>query len=319
MRPLTLLVVSDPSSSYLSLLDRLPKSVTVLTGNDPEFLRNAAPNADVILSDISGGSLQAAFTHALRVKWVHALSAGVDKILFPELIESPVPLTNSRGVFKDALAEFAIAAILFFAKDLRRLVRSQEAGRWDQFDVMMVRGQVLGIVGYGEIGRAAAKLAHALGLSVVATRRRAAPDGDPLLDRLYTPGQLREMLGVCDYVLVCAPLTPETRGMIGAAELNAMKSSAVIINVGRGPVIVEDELIAALKNHIHGAALDVYDAEPLPPGHPFYTMANVLLSPHSADHAVGWTTWSMLKFLENFERFYNGQELLNVVDKRAGY
>jgi phosphoglycerate dehydrogenase-like enzyme len=229
-----------------------------------------------------------------------------------------VPLTNSRGVFKDALAEFAVAAILFFAKDLRRLVRQQEARQWDQFDVLMIHGQVLGIVGYGEIGRATAKLAHALGMRVVATRRRAS-ESDPLLDQLYTPDQLHEMLGVCDYVVVCAPLTPETRGMIGAAQLNAMKSTAVIINIGRGPVIVEADLIAALKNHIHGAALDVYDQEPLSPGHPFYSLPNVLLSPHSADHAVGWTTWSMLKFLENFERFYNGQELLNVVDKHAGY
>ncbi len=315
---MTLLVVSDPASSYLSLLERLPKTVTVRVGNTPEFLRSNAPNADVILSDISGGSLQTVFSLAHRVRWVHALSAGVDKILFPALIESPVPLTNSRGVFKDALAEFAIAAILFFAKDLRRLVRGQEAGRWDQFDVQLIRGQVLGIIGYGEIGRTTANLAHALGMRVVATRRRAS-DPEPPLDQLYAPAQLREMLGVCDYVLVCAPLTPETRGMIGAAELNAMKSSAVIINVGRGPVIVEADLIAALKNHIHGAALDVYDTEPLPQGHPFYGQPNVLLSPHSADHAVGWTTWAMLKFLENFERFYNGQELMNVVDKRAGY
>jgi phosphoglycerate dehydrogenase-like enzyme len=318
MQPITLLVVSDPATSYLNLLERLPNTVRVLVGNTPEFLRTAAPEADVILSDISGGSLETAFSLAHRVRWVHALSAGVDKILFPALVESPVPLTNSRGVFKDALAEFAIAAILHFAKDLRRLVRQQEAGQWDQFDVLMVRGQVLGIVGYGEIGRATAKLAHALGLRVVATRRRAS-ETDPLLDRLYAPDQLHEMLGICDYVLVCAPLTPETRGIIGAAELSAMKPSAVIINVGRGPVVVEADLIAALQTRLHGAALDVYDHEPLPPGHPFYSLPSVLLSPHSADHAVGWTTWSMLKFLENFERFSNGQELLNIVDKHAGY
>jgi phosphoglycerate dehydrogenase-like enzyme len=318
MQPITLLVVSDPATSYLRLLERLPKTVNVLVGNTPEFLSDNAPKADVILSDISGGSLEAAFSLAKKARWVHALSAGVDKILFPALIASPVPLTNSRGVFKDALAEFAISAILFFAKDLRRLVRQQEAKQWEQFDVQLIRGQVLGIIGYGEIGRATATLAHALGMKVVAMRRRVA-DGDPLLDRLYTPKQLHEMLGVCDYVLVCAPLTPETRGLIGTAEFNAMKSSAVIINVGRGPVIVEADVIAALKDHIRGAVLDVYDKEPLPPDHPFYTLPNVLLSPHSADHAVGWTTWSMLKFLENFERFYNGRELLNIVDKHAGY
>jgi phosphoglycerate dehydrogenase-like enzyme len=132
--------------------------------------------------------------------------------------------------------------------------------------------------------------------------------------------QLREMLSVCDYVLIATPLTPETKGMIGEVELGAMKSSAVIINVGRGPVIVEEALVAALEQRrIRGAALDVFDKEPLPEGHPFYRLDNVLLSPHSADHTIGWEELSMQIFLANFERFRNGQPLTNVVDKKAGY
>src|SRR5258708_6606119 len=153
MPPINLLVMSNPTADYLRLLDRLPETVNIKIGNDAAFLAEHAPLADVILSDIGGGSLETAFSLARNVKWVHALSAGVDKILFPALIESPVPLTNSRGVFKDALAEFAIGAILFFAKDFRRLVRQQEMGQWEQFDVQLVRGQTLGIVGFGEIGR----------------------------------------------------------------------------------------------------------------------------------------------------------------------
>jgi phosphoglycerate dehydrogenase-like enzyme len=252
---------------------------------------------------------------------VHSMWAGVEKILFPELIESPAVLTNGRGVFKDGLAEFAIASILFFAKDLRRLVRNQEAGRWEQFDVQEIRKQVLGIVGYGEIGRETARLARSLGMQIHAVRRRVADSAaDAYVDRLFPLSALQEMLAGSDYVLVATPLTPQTRGMIGAAELAAMKPSGVIINVGRGPVIAEPALIAALEHgRIKGAALDVFDIEPLPAGHPFYRLPNVLLSPHSADHTVGWSNLAMEKFIDNFIRFRDGRELDNIVDKKAGY
>jgi phosphoglycerate dehydrogenase-like enzyme len=230
-------------------------------------------------------------------------------------------LTNGRGVFRDSLAEFAIGAMLFFAKDLRRMVRNQEAGRWDQFDIEMLDGQTLGIVGYGEIGRATARLARAFNLRILAVRRRAAlSENDPNLDSVYAPEQLEEMLAASDFVLVAAPNTPETRGMIGEPELNVMKNSAVIINVGRGPVIVESALVQALENkRIRGAALDVFDHEPLPEGHPFYSLDNVLLSPHCADHTVGWVELAVDMFVENFRRFQDGQPLHNIVDKKAGY
>ncbi|MGD0438494.1 MAG: D-2-hydroxyacid dehydrogenase, partial [Bryobacteraceae bacterium] len=264
---------------------------------------------------------RAAFLEARSLRWVHVLWAGVEKLLFPELIASPVPLTNGQGVFKDGLAEFALASIFYFAKDVRRLVRNQEQGKWEQFDNLEVRGQTLGVVGYGGIGREAARLAHAVGMKVLAVRKRTALAGtDPLLDRVYAPDQLREMLALADYVLVSTPLTAETRGMIGEAELKAMKTSAVIINVGRGPVIAEQALIAALEQGaIKGAALDVFDTEPLPAGHAFYRLPNVLLSPHAADHTVGWADRAMDRFIENYELFRNGQPLENVVDKKAGY
>ena len=318
MPALKLLVIANPTAGYLRLLERIAEPVDIQVGNDLEFLKTHAANADVLLNaGPEGNLLQTTFPFATRVQWVHTLSAGVDKVLFPELNESPVPLTNGRGAFKDGLAEFALASMLFFAKDLRRLVHNQEAGRWQQFDVVFLRGQTLGIVGYGEIGRESARLARALGMRVVATSRRGANMSDA---QVYPLEKLREMLAVCDYVLIATPLTPETRGMIGEAELRAMKNSAVIINVGRGPVIVETALIAALEQkRIRGAALDVFDKEPLPEGHPFYRLDNVLLSPHSADHTVGWEELAMRIFLENFERFRTGQPLTNVVDKKAGY
>ena len=320
MAPLKLLVLSNPAAEQLRLLDPLRESVEILAGNDPDFAKNHAASADVIFTGSSEGDLlRLIFPLAKNVQWVHSMSAGVEKMLFPELVESPVPLTNGKGAFTDSLGEFALASMLFFAKDLRQLVRNQQAGQWKQFDIEMLRGQVLGIVGYGDIGRESARLARAFGMKIVAVRRRASQQ-DPDLERTFSPDALRDMLAISDYVLVTTPLTDETRGMIGEAELAAMKQTAVLINIGRGPVIVESALIAALSaKRIRGAVLDVFDEEPLPLGHPFYSLENVLLSPHSADHTVGWADLAMHVFLDNFERFRNGQPLRNLVDKKAGY
>jgi phosphoglycerate dehydrogenase-like enzyme len=201
------------------------------------------------------------------------------------------------------------------------MLRSQEAGKWDPFDVEMLEGSVLGIVGYGDIGRAVAERARAFGVRIFALRRR--PElckGDPLIERAFPNEQLHEMLAASDHIAVALPLTPETRGLIGAPELAVMKPSAVLINVGRGPAIDEPALVRALEEkRIRGAALDVFDQEPLPEGHPFYRLENVLLSPHCADHTAGWLDRSMELFLENFVRFHNGEPLKNVVNKQLGY
>jgi len=249
MDPTTLLVISSPHYPFLRYLDSIPQPVTVLTGTDLDFLKQHAPEADVILNGFHDGTaLQAILPLAARVKWIHALAAGVEKVLSPELIASPAPLTNGKGVFGPALAEFSLAAMLFFAKDLRRLIRQQEAARWEQFDVAFLRDQTLGVVGYGGIGREVARLAHALGMKVVALRRRPpSPENDPVLERSFTREQLNEMLGLSDYVLAAAPLTPETKAMLGYGEFHFMKPSAVFINVGRGAVVVESALISALN------------------------------------------------------------------------
>jgi phosphoglycerate dehydrogenase-like enzyme len=257
-----------------------------------------------------------------QVRWVHSRAAGLDNVLFPELIESPVPLTNGSGVFSQSLGEFSLGAILYFAKDFRRMVRNQAAGVWDAFDITEISGQTVGIVGYGDIGRAVATRVRAMGMHVVAVKRHGPPlyNVDPLVTRIYSPEHRLEMLSRSDYVVVAAPLTAETRGMIGEREFDAMKPEAVVINVGRGPVIEEAAMVRALsENRIKGAALDVFDREPLPDGHPFYKLENVLLSPHCADHTPDWMDRAMQFFLEQFERYRKGEPLMNMVDKRLGY
>ena len=322
MRPLNLLVISNPNAKHLSVLEKLPDSTNITVGRHADAFESAAPEADVILNGMGvGDTLKQIWSSARKVQWVHSLSAGVEYTLFPELIESPVPITNARGVFKRSLGEFAVSAVLFFAKDLRRMVRNQEAAVWEQFDVQEIHGRTLGIVGYGEIGRATAQRAHALGMKIVALRRRPELSAaDPIVDKFYSIEDRAAMMAVCDYVVAAAPLTEDTRGLIGEKELAAMKSTAVIINVGRGPVISEPALIQALQERrIKGAGLDVFDKEPLPQDHPFWKLDNVLLSPHCADHTSTWMEEAMDLFVSNFERFAKGEPLQNIVDKRAGY
>ncbi len=313
----TVLVLAQDDDPQLSML----KGLRHIVGRDAAAFASAVNDPVVILA-WSGPKkvLREVFLMCKDVRWVHSRSAGLDNVLFPELIASDVPLTNGRGVFSQSLGEFALAAILYFAKDFRRMLRNQMAGVWEQFDVEEIDTQTVGIVGYGDIGRAVAKRVHPMGMQVLATKRHAPPGSDPNVDQFYKPEDLMEMLGRCDYVVVSLPLTPETHHMISDAQFAAMKPTAVVINVGRGPVIDEAAMVRALTaKRIKGAGLDVFEVEPLPPGDPMYKLENVLLSPHCADHTKEWLNQAMRFFMEQDRHFANGEPLENVVNKSLGY
>jgi phosphoglycerate dehydrogenase-like enzyme len=306
----------------LRLLDRLSGAAELCIACDEAAAREFAADAEVLLCDcLQGRELPALFPALRALRWLHSVAAGVEHLLFQELIESEVIVTNGRGAYRDALAEFVLAAALHFAKDIPRLQGNQRRGVWDQYDMQELRGRTMGIVGYGEIGRATAALAKAFGMRILALRRRPERTGaDALVDEVIPRERLLDLLARADYVVVAAALTPETRGMIGATELAAMKPTAVLVNVGRGPILAEPALVSALRaRRIRGAALDVFEVEPLPATHPFYGLDNVLLSPHTADHVQGWLERGVEVFLDNFARYRTGEALLNVVDKRAGY
>jgi phosphoglycerate dehydrogenase-like enzyme len=319
----TILVLAAPNEPQLAMLAALPPETGIAVGNTAEAFERAAGEAGVIFNwSGSRALLSEVFGLCPRLRWVHCRSAGLEDVLFPELVESPVPLTNGSGVFSPPLGEFVLGAVLYFAQGFRRLIRNQMAGVWEPADIAEIGGRTAGIVGYGDIGRAVAARLHAMGMRVVALRRHGPPTqhADPLVSRIYGPDGLLEMIAQCDYLVVTAPLTAETRGMIGAREFAAMKPDAVVINVGRGAVIDEEAMIQALRDkRIQGAALDVFTTEPLPPGHPFFQLENVLLSPHSADHTPDWLDRAMQFFLAQFERFAMGEALHNVVDKKRGY
>lgn len=309
MKAHTLLVLNDPAAPHLKWLEKLPLDTRIAAGAEADTFRQAAPEADVMLvGAVPRELVEQVFAMAPRLRWVHVLWAGLDSLLFPALIESPVQLTNGRGVFSHSLAEFAIAGMLWFAKDIRRMRRQQRERRWEKFTVEQLRGKQLGIVGHGSIGRAVAALAAAFEMKVVGVGRSS------------TREEFDEVIGNSDYLLISAPLTAETRGLVGEAEFRRMRPNTVLINIGRGPVVDEKALIAALREgRIRGAVLDVFDEEPLPPEHPFWEMANVLLSPHCADNTPKWLDEAMQLFLENFERFVAGEPLRNIVNKQAGY
>ncbi len=322
MQNLNLLLVTNPKEPPPPLMDRMPDYVRVTEGSTSEAFAGSSADADVIFSWGAKRDVMERLIHdAPKLRWIHSRSAGLDGLLFPALVSSPVPLTNGRGVFSQSLGEFVLGATLFFAKDFRRMIRNQEAGRWEQFDVDEISSQTMGIVGYGDIGHACAWRAKAMGMTVLALRRRPErSEGDGNVDRMYGFDGLHEMIGQCDYVVAALPLTPDTKGLLGAAEFASMKPSGIVMNVGRGPVVDEPALIEALQaRHVRGAALDVFSEEPLPPGHPFFGMSNVLLSPHCSDNTRDWLDQAMLFFYRNLERFSRGEPLENVVDKKSGY
>jgi phosphoglycerate dehydrogenase-like enzyme len=311
------LVLASENDPQFAMLHDLPHTIC----GAADACTRAGQDATVILQ-WSGTRelLRTALATCGNVRWVHSRAAGLDNMLFPELVESDVLLTNGSGVFSASLGEFVLAAILYFAKDLRRMIRNQTAEVWEPFDVDEVSGQTVGILGYGDIGRAVATRVKAMGMRVLATKRHVPASADPLLEHFYQPDARREMMALCDYIVATAPLTEETRHMISDAEFAAMKSTAVVINVGRGPVIDEAALLRALAaRQIKGAALDVFEHEPLPAAHPLYKLENVLLSPHSADHTADWQDQAMRFFLEQYDRFEKSQPLQNIVNKRLGY
>ena len=316
----TLLVLGDKGDPRMRMLESVPTGVRVVFGETPHDFGADLSRADAILSWWRGReALDPILAAAPQVRWIHANAAGLDHLVSPALAASSAIVTNSRGVYGEALGEYVVAAMLYFVKDLARLRDAQARRAWEPFEGERLAGKVLGIIGYGDIGAAIAQRATALGMQVLAYRRRPALSaGDPNVARVVS--QLRDAVAPADFVALATPLTPETRHFFGAEQLSWMRATAVLINVGRGPAIDEPALVDALQRRaIRGAALDVFETEPLPATHPFWSMPQVLLSPHCADRVDGWLDRTMELFLANLGRFVRGEPLANIIDPRRGY
>jgi phosphoglycerate dehydrogenase-like enzyme len=283
-------------------------------------LPGEAVEADALLIwNVRSGYLREHWSRFTRLRWVHAGTADVERVLFPELAASDVVLTNWRYVFDQALAEYTIGLMLALSKDVATTIRHQLEHRWVQRETETLSGKTVVMLGVGPIARRIAQLAKALGMSVRGIGRTARA-ADPDFGDIAASDALPASFAATDYVVMVLPSTPETAGMVGAAALGVLKPTARLVNVGRGSTLDQDALCTALREgRIAGAALDVMSPEPLPADSPLWDVPNLILSPHmSGDHA-GWQQDIADLFIRNLERFQRDEPLLNVVDKSLGY
>jgi phosphoglycerate dehydrogenase-like enzyme len=288
-------------------------------------------DADAFLGKITPRLLAA----ALKLRWVQSFTASLEHYVFPELMKHPCTLTNMRGLFSDVIADHVFGYILCFARNLHLYLRRQIEGRWapvgggmepqpfttgpstvtpvDRAHVHL-SDAVLGVVGMGHIGSEVARRGRAFGMRVLGV------DPLPRGEAAWPLERLDELLAESDYVVICAPHTPETAGMFHRARLKKMKRSAILINIGRGAIVPLADLVAALEaREIAGAALDVFETEPLPPGHPLWKREDVILTPHVAAASVRIAERHLETLLDNVRRFARGGELRNVVDKEKWF
>ncbi|MGH2467388.1 MAG: D-2-hydroxyacid dehydrogenase [Candidatus Limnocylindrales bacterium] len=282
-------------------------------------LEEAFAEADAILVwHGRGRDIEAAWPAAGRVRWIHAASAGVDKLLTPAILASEVVVTNSRGVFDGPMAEYALALMLHFAADLGPTLEAQRERRWAPRQYRRLAGRTVVVVGAGPIGRAVGRLAQAFGMTVRLVGRTARPD--PEWGRIEAAADLASLLPEAAFVILVAPATPETHGLFGPAQFAALGPGAVLVNIGRGALVEEGALLEALRSgRLGGAALDVFAEEPLPAGHPLWSEPGVLVSPHMAGDFAGFEVALLARFREELEAWLAGRPLRNVVDKQAGY
>jgi phosphoglycerate dehydrogenase-like enzyme len=295
-------------------------------GVSDEALR-AVQNAEVYAGFGFPRELLIAAARGGRLRWVHTGAAGVASLLYPEMIASDVVLTNSAGIHAHPMAETVIGMALHFVRGLDFAVRSQADGVWDQAafastgsPVTELQDLTIGVLGYGGVGREVARRALALGMRVLATRRTAVTSGAHAEVMVGDRAGLQRVLGEADIVVITLPSTAETRGLIGASELALMKRSAVLINVARGNIVVERDLIDALqRGALRGAGLDVFEHEPLSPDSPLWRLPNVLVLPHISGTTNRFWEREAELIVDNFNRYLRGLPLRNTVDKTRGY
>lgn len=269
----------------------------------------------VIPSDIA--------SRAPKLRWLQLTSAGVDRLLGAPVMRSGLKITTASGIHAVPISEYVIGAMIAFAKGFPRSIRAQEERAWRPFLPEELEGKTAGIIGVGAIGGRVAALCKALGMRVLAVRRSAGHGqiaGGESIDEVLPPRDLPYLLREADYLVVSVPLTLETRHMIAEPQLRAMKPSAVLINIARGAIVDTEALARALsEGWIAGAALDVFEEEPLPPENPLWEMENVLLTPHISGGTPRYMERAVDLFCDNLRRYLAGEPLLNVVDPARGY
>lgn len=306
------------------VLDRIrkaaPDSNIILMKNKEDWLRQKADVADRV-NVVFGLRPFLWHKEMPNLVWCQQTGAGANWLLdMPEVVASDMILTNASGVHAVPISEHILALMLSLSRCIHRHVRSQIKRKWNRRgEVMELDGATMGLIGLGAIGEKTAEKAKALNMRVLGLRRDPGQPS-PFVEKVFGPDGLHELLSQSDWVVLTAAMTAETRGMIGEAEFKAMKETAFIINIARGPVIREQAMIKALQEGmIAGAGLDVFETEPLPGDSPLWDMENVVITPHHAGATPKYMDRLLDIFTENLRRFQAGEPLINVVDKKLGY
>lgn len=313
---LTLVVLNQLAERHLEQLTNASPGITIHTVT-PEKAAAYMPEADILVA-WGWMDIRPLYLTAPKLRWVHALSAGVERLTFPEIQASETILTNSKGIHGIPVSEHVLSIMLAFSRGLNLLIRQQQNRVWKRVPTDEIYDKTIGIVGLGSIGRAIAKKAKGLGMSVLASKREIT--NEIFVDKLYTPDQLPEMLAEADYVVVAVPLTEETTEFFRLEYFQAMKKTAYFINIARGSVVRESDLVHALDTGlIQGAGLDVFEHEPLPETSPLWQMPNVIITPHLAALSPSYLDRAVKLLADNLCRFAQGGEMVNTVDKTKGY
>ena len=307
-------LVTGLAQPYRELLREAPPEVEIRFAEDRAALAAGIASAEVVAGTVPAALLG----EAANLRWVHSWAAGPDSQLYPAMVESPVVLTCCKGNGAVPLAEHAIMLMLLLNRSGLRWLRAQEERRWESFTHGELNGLTCGIVGLGHSGQDLALKAKAFHMRTTGVRRHPQPT--PNVDQIYAPDDLHTFLAGADFVVVTAPLTPETRGMLGEAEFRSMKPSAFYVCFSRGGLADDAALERALREGwIAGAGLDAHSDEPLPEDSPFWGLPNTIVTPHNGATTAGTRRRGVEIFLDNLRRYQAGEPLRNVVDKHLGY
>jgi phosphoglycerate dehydrogenase-like enzyme len=307
-------IVIVPPERDAPPIDKLRDQADFVVVRTAEELRAAQPGVEILfLNHYRSELLRTVGPGDLR--WIHTSSIGVDALLTDDIIRGGVVVSTSRNVCERPIAEWILAVLLMFTKDLRRTLELQREAEWLHRETEPILGRRVLLLGVGLVGRETANLLRAAGMVVDVVGRTGREDAD--LGTIRGIDELDDLLPEADDVVLALPLTEATRGLIDARRLSLLRPGARLVNVGRGPLVVEDALVAAARDgHVGAAALDVFDQEPLPPDHPFWGMDNVLVSPHMSGDLVGWRERVVERFAANLRRWMAGEPLADVVDLR---
>jgi len=314
--PLTMVISHPAADQYAALIGARFPQVRTIAALDQAVLERHIGEAEALLAFRFPVEL---FNRARKLRWFQSTGAGVDSMFTLRERADHITVTNARGIHGDLIADYVMGGIAVLHWDFRAFLREQADKKWNFRMVSPLADKSLGVIGLGSVGSTIARRAKSAGMTVLGTRRNASQPVQGV-DQLFAADALKEMLPFCDFVVVAVPSTSETVGLLGAAEFACMRRTAFLLNVARGSVIVENELIDALQaGTIAGAMLDVFECEPLPQDSPLWTMPNVIVTPHVSGMPTEYVQRAFAIVAENIERFLSGRALMNVVDLRRGY